>query len=169
MGYRFWLVICACVLLGSCAAFDSSSTPYEGFSKDEVPPPKGQGIYTGYYSGEMTVDSNSCESVQDKVGAKVPIEFDVYHKDNAINVVFKEATAAGELSGEKVTIMTDTMKIKHFYFLNFAEGKIEGSCQVVEPDANGQYGKECATYKFSMKKGEKKAEEKKPEEKKPKT
>lgn len=151
MGYRILVVAASLALLASCAAFDSSNTPYEGFSPDEIPVPQGVGIYSGHYAGTKTLDSSTCASVSDELGDQVPLEFDVEHRDTAVNVVFGEnGVAAGTLSGESATVMTTEGNAKNVYYLTFATGRISGSAEVIEADAAGQYGDACASYTLTM-------------------
>lgn len=162
MGYRILLVACALVLLGGCAAFDDGNTPYEGWSDADIAaiPGKTASLYSGYYSGNMTVDSNSCSSVSDEAGAKAPVSFDVIQSDTTINVLFSDAaktTVAGTLNKETTTVMTEIQGVRHVYYLTFADGGITGSVEVLEMDAAGQFGNRCATYTLNMKKGEKPA------------
>lgn len=169
MGYRLIVVLASFCLLTGCAAFDSSSEPYEGFSPDEVPPPPSAatGIYTGYYAGNITYESNTCASVTDEVGAAVPLAVDVLHQDTTINTTFDDGTtAAGTLEGEKVTLLTEDAMVKYVYFFAFEDGKVTGSGEVIEANADGQFADPCAKYSFELTKGEKPAEEAKEEEKK---
>lgn len=188
MGYRRFLVaLFAVALMSGCSAFDNSSEPFEGFSADEVPPLPGavvQGELAGFYKGDAVAESNTCGvssktvmSEEDAEGentntdakakddgkakqeTKLSISMDVTHVDSNINIMIDNGqTAAGELDGEKTTVMTEKGGVRSVYFLTFGKDSIEGSMEKIAPDANGQYSSPCATYKLSLKKGEKVAE-----------
>ena len=166
MGYRLMVALCTLALFCSCAAFDSDADPYVGFNPDIIPPMAGQaGIYTGYYDGDMNMDSNACASVSDEVGVPTPLAVDVLHKDTVVNVIFEDGTiAAGSLEGNRATFMTETVGVRHIYYLTFADDAIEGSCEVFEADIEGKYKEPCGSYTVSLKKGEKPAEEEGSEE-----
>lgn len=156
MGYRLLVGIFAAVLMAGCAAFDDDNTPYEGMKPGEPLPFVGTNLYSGYYIGDLTVESNECATVVDEAGSVVEIGFEVVQKDATINLIFEDGTAgAGTLDGDKVTVMTEASGVKSVYYLTFADGKIEGSVEVIEPDASGQYGKPCSTATFSLAKGDK--------------
>ncbi|MFH0798677.1 MAG: hypothetical protein V2A66_00660 [Pseudomonadota bacterium] len=156
MGYRVLAVLAAAVMLAGCAAFDHDNTPYDGFSPNEVPAPAGQGIYTGYYTGDMSVDSNTCIQVSDKAGSKVKLSFDVVHKDAVINVTFEDgATASANLDGTKATLMSEVSGVRHVYYLTFGDGKVDGTAEAIEGDSNGQFGSPCVSYTIALAKGEK--------------
>lgn len=174
MGYRILTALFVLALMAGCAAFDTDSKPFEGFSPEETPETPGVtgGIYSGYYAGDMTLDSTSCASVSDAVGAKVQLALDVLQSDKVIDVTFDDGTTvASDLDGEKTTLMTETLGVRHIYYLTFADEKIDGSCEVIEADTNGQYGDPCASYTLALAKGEKpegSSEEKPAEGEKPK-
>ncbi len=165
MGYRLLVVLCAVFLISGCAAFDHDNEPYEGFSPDEVPvfPGADLGVHNGYYSGTMTLDSNTCAGVSDEVNAAIPMSLDVIHLGTTMNITFEDSTvASGELSGDDNSIfMIQTGTTKHVYYLAFsdAEETVTGSCEVIEIDDNGQYSHPCASYTVSLLKGEKPAED----------
>lgn len=153
------LVICAVMLLTGCAAFDSGGEPFEGFSPDQIPAPKAAtGPNTGYFTGDMTLSSNSCESVSDKVGAKAPLSLDVVEASSNVSVTFEDGkVASGSLSSDKATVMTDTMGVKHVYYLEFSKDALKGNIEVLEENEAKQYADPCATYDFELKRGEKPA------------
>lgn len=166
MGYRILVAVCALALLGGCAAFDDSNIPYDGWSPADIAaiPGTKASLYSGYYSGNMAIDSNTCSSVSDNAGSKVPISFDVVQSDKTINVAFSDSaktTVAGTLDGEKTTVMTEIQNVRHVYYLKFADGAITGNVDVLEASDVGQYGDRCATYTLDMKKGDKPADTKK--------
>ena len=167
MGYRLLVALCALSLLCSCAAFDHNSEPYVGFPSEMVPPVSGGqlGIFTGYYGGDMTMDSNSCSMVSDEVGVSMPLALDVLHKDEVVNLIFEDGTlAAGSLEGNKATFMTEDKGVRYIYYLTFADEAMEGSCEVFEADAEGKYKDPCGSYTISLQKGEKPSEEVESEE-----
>ncbi|MFA4873795.1 MAG: hypothetical protein WC956_04980 [bacterium] len=159
MGYRFLIVIAVLSLMAGCAAFDTDSTPYAGFNPDEVVFPTGMsGPYNGSFTGTMTLDSSTCQGVSDEVGAAVPLNVDVVQSDKIINITFEDATvSAGELSAEnKAILVVQTGSTKHVYYLTFSEdSKIDGTCEVIEADADGQYVKACGSYTAALAKAEK--------------
>ena len=161
MGYRFVMALVAALLLAGCAAFDHNNDPYTGFSPDEIPVLGGQaGPYSGYFSGTMTLDTNSCQAVSDAVGAAVPLTLETLQSDTTMNLTFADATvSAGALDGDKATFMVRMGSTKHVYVLTFGDGTISGSCDVIESDADGQFGKPCASYTVALEKGEKPAAE----------
>lgn len=162
MGYRFLVALCALALMCSCAAFDHDSEPYTGFNPNLIPPASGgqAGIYTGYYDGDMTMDSNSCAAVSDEIGVTMSLALDVLHKDTVVNLIFEDGTvAAGSLEGNRATFMTETSGVRHIYYLTFADETMEGSCEIFEADADGNYKDPCGSYTVSLKKGERPAEE----------
>jgi len=163
MSKRLILVLCVLISLGACAAFDTDNTPYEGFSPDEVPMiPGGQiGIYSGYYAGTMTVESNACAGVADAVGDEIAFALDVIHDANMLNITFEDGIAAsGELVDTLAIFMDETSGTKHVYYLDFAvEDSIDGSCEVIEVSEDGSYGEPCASYAISMEEAERPAEE----------
>ncbi len=165
MGYRLLVILCAIVLIGGCAAFDHDNEPYTGFSPDEVPviPGADVGIHTGYYSGTLTLNSNSCIGVSDEVNAEFPMSLDVIHYGTTLNITFDDDTiASGELTGdENAVFMVQTGTTKHVYYLSFsdADETVTGSCEVIEADANGQYSHPCASYSIALAKAEKPAED----------
>ncbi|MFH1830648.1 MAG: hypothetical protein ABH871_07725 [Pseudomonadota bacterium] len=164
MGYRLFVVLCAIVLIGGCAAFDHDNEPYAGFDPSEVPliPGANVGAYNGYYSGSMTLDSNSCVGVSDEVSSEMPLALDVIHLDNTLNITFEDETlAAGELKGNAAIFMLQSGSTKHVYYLTFSDEDetVTGSCEVIEADAEGQYSDACASYSISLVKGEKPAED----------
>lgn len=162
MGYRLLVAVAAVVFLAGCSAFDSDNTPYEGLPPGEVMPAPGASanLYSGYYSGDMKVETNTCQTVADEVGSAIAIALEVVQSDTAINVLFDEgAEVAGTLTDDKVTIMVEEAGVKEVYYLTFADEELNGNAEAIEADANGQYGDPCATYTVALAKGEKPAEE----------
>lgn len=170
MGYRSLLCVFALSLLCSCAAFDNGGGAIEGFGDQDVAGnptvTKETGANTGYFSGAMTLDTNTCQSVSDKAGVESSIAFDVVHEGNIVNATFEDgSTSASELMDTKATFLVETMGVKHVYYITFgAEGAVDGKCEVIEANAEGQYGEPCANYTLIMQKGEKPAKEEKPAE-----
>ncbi len=154
MGYRFLLAVVVLTLMSSCAAFDTDNTPYAGFNPDEVVIPNGMsGPYNGKYSGTMTLDSNTCASVSDEMGAAVAIMANVVQSDQLVNIVLEGGSAAaGELSAEgKTVFMIQSGGAKHVYYLTFSDdSKMDGTCEVIEADENGQFAKSCASYTVTL-------------------
>ena len=163
MSKRLILVLCVLISLGACAAFDTDNTPYEGFAPDEVPmiPGGAIGIYSGYYAGTMTVESNACAGVADAVGDEIAFTLDVIHDANTLNITFEDDTvASGDLVDTQAIFMDETAGTKHVYYLDFAvEDSIDGSCEVIEVSGDGSYGEPCASYVISMQGAEPPAEE----------
>ncbi len=163
MSKRLIIIVCVLMSLAGCAAFDSDNEPYVGFSPDVIPAiPGGEvGIYSGYYAGAMTLDSNSCAGVSDAVGDAIELAINVVHSANILNVAFADETAAsGELTGTGAVFMLQTGSIKHVYYLDFAvEDAVAGSCEVIEAAEDGSFGEPCASYTISLEEGEKPAEE----------
>lgn len=165
MGYRLIAVIFALVFVVSCSAFDKEGPAIEGFGEADVSGnpvvAKDMGKFNGYYSGAMTLESNTCQSISDEVGVESALAFEVLQEDKAtlVNLIFDEkTTASGELSKEnKGTFMVDTMGVKHVYMITFNDKGADGSCEVVEADEAGQYGDPCAKYAIAVTKGEKPA------------
>lgn len=158
MGYRFVIAIVAAFFLAGCSALDSDNTPYEGMAPGEVLPAPGgsANLYNGYYAGDMTVETNTCQSVSDAAGSVVDLGIEIIQADATINAIFDSGPeVAASLDGDKVTIMTEELGVKHVYFLSFADGELNGSAESIEADANGQYGDPCATYTVALTKGEK--------------
>jgi|GEM_PF-1556736 len=160
---RLVLVLCILISLGACSAFDSDAEPYEGFAPDEVPPVPGKsvGIYSGYYAGTMTLDSNECISVSDIVGDSFDFALDVLHSDNVMNVTFEDGSvASSEITDTSVIFMVQTGEVKHVYYLDFeVEDAVGGSCEVIEAGEDGSYGHPCASYTVTLEETEKPAEE----------
>lgn len=156
MGYRILVAVFTMALLVSCAAFDNSSTPLEGFSPDEVARVPGTAsAYSGHYAGTMTLDSNTCSSVTAEFGAAIPLEFDVTQSGTTVSVTFADdSVAAGSLDGDKTTLMTSTGNAKQVYYFTFAGNQAKGSAEVVEADEAGQYGAACASYTVLTSKAE---------------
>lgn len=167
MGYRLLVAVCALSLLSACAAFDSDNEPYAGFNPSEVPAPVGAGEsqFTGYYTGSMTLDTNECETVASESGSQSTIGIDVVHSDETINATFEDdATVAGTLEGDKVTLMKEGMGLREIYYLTFVmeEGAeeasaVDGSMELFEATAEGAYKQPCASYTLTLEKGEKPA------------
>jgi len=160
MGYRFLVAIFAVIMISGCAAFDSDNTPYVGFDPDIIPVIPGgvAGIHTGFYTGTVTLDSNTCSGVQDEVGASKDFAVDVIHVDNYINMTFDDGTvAAGELEGDTAIFMQKKGGTEEVYYLTFTDETetISGSLEVVEPNGDGQYSDPCAVYTVTMEEGEK--------------
>jgi hypothetical protein len=159
MGYRLVIAVCALSVLCSCAAFDSDGTPFEGFSPSEIPTPEGAGEtgLSGYYAGNMVLDSNDCESVSDEVGAASILGIDVAQNDDVMSFTFSDDSfSKGALEGDKATFMTDTLGVRHIYYLTFGEeGLVDGSCEVFEASEDGVFRTPCASYSISLEQGEK--------------
>jgi hypothetical protein len=162
MSKRIILVAFVLLSLCACSAFDSDNTPYVGFSPDVVPlVPGGEiGIYSGYYAGTMTLDSNSCAGVSDEVGAAVDFAFTVVHNANIISVAFADdVSSSGEVDGTDSIIMIQTGTTKHVYYLDFSvEDAVGGSCEVIEAAEDGSYGEPCASYTIALEKTDKPSE-----------
>jgi hypothetical protein len=157
MGYRVFLLACVLVLMGGCAAFDHNNDSYTGFSPDQIPIIPGvSGPYTGYYSGTMTADANSCVAVSDQAGTELPLAFEVKNVGDIINAIFEDgAVAASTVSNKKVVLLVGGEGIKHIYHLTFGDdGTITGDCKVIEIDSLGEYGDACASYTITLEKGE---------------
>ena len=162
MGYRLLVALVAVFCLAGCSALDTDNTPYEGMNPGDPIPGLGStgGIYAGYYAGDMTAETNTCQSVSDEVGAAVDFDVEIMHADTQIEAIFDEdVRVAGTLDGENVTLVAITMGVEHVYRFTFADGGISGTAEVIEMDEAGQYGAPCATYAVSLAKGEKPAEE----------
>jgi len=161
MGYRLFVALIAAAMLAGCAAFDHDNDPYTGFSPDEIPILGGQaGPYSGYFAGTMTVDTNACQAVSDAAGTAIDFTFDTVQSNTVINITFSDGSvAAGALDGDKATFLVKSGSTKHIYTLTFSDGKIDGSCDVIESDESGQFGAPCATYTIALAKGEKPAAE----------
>jgi hypothetical protein len=177
MGYRLVVAVLSLVFFCSCAAFDKDTDAVEGFGgKDKPGMPsvtKEAGALSGYYSGTMTLDSNTCQSISDEVGVESELALDLVQDGDTINLTFADDTkTSGMLNGEKATFMSEIMTVKHVYYFTFADDAISGSIEVIEADEFGQFGKPCASYTADLKKGEKPAakdesgEEKKEDEEK---
>ena len=156
MGYRVLLAIALLALMSGCAAFDTDNTPYAGFDPNLVTLPSlAKGAYNGSFTGTMTVDSNTCAGVSDKVGDAVDAKMDVVQSDNIVNIKFEDGSvSASELSADsKATFMVQTGTTKHVYYLTFTnKTNIDGTCEVIEADENGDYAKPCANYTVSLEK-----------------
>jgi hypothetical protein len=156
---RLVLVLCVLISLGACSAFDSDAEPYEGFEADEVPPVPGKsvGIYSGYYAGTMTVDSNECFSVSDAVGDSFDLALEVLHSDNILNLTFEDGSvSSAEITDTSAIFMVQTGDVKHVYYLDFeVEDAIGGSCEVIEASEDGSFGHPCASYTLSLEETEK--------------
>ena len=141
------------------SAFDSDGTPYEGFSPSEIPAPPGAGEsgLSGYYTGDMVLDSNACESVSDEVGAISNLAIDVVQNDNVMSLTFSDDTVStGTLEGDKATFLSETLGVRHIYYVTFGEdGMADGSCEVFEATDKGVFKDPCASYSISLEKGEK--------------
>ena len=163
MGYRVLVVACLMSLICGCSAFDNSSEPYEGVPEDQVQAAQSGGVistYTGYYAGDKTLDTNTCTSVTDEVGAAVPLSLDIAQSDVTIGVTFEDGqTASGALDTDKTIVMLEDASVKQVYYLTFTDGAVDGSSEVIEADENGQFGDPCATYTIALEKGEKPAED----------
>jgi len=144
------------VLVSACSAMDHDSQVISSGPSGSVS--KGEGAFSGYYAGTMTLDSNACQSVSDELGSEAKISMDVTSQDKDLNIAFEDGTnASGKIedSGKSV-VMTDISGVKHVFYLTFSEdgNEITGSCDVLEQDDNGQYSDPCASYTMSLKKGE---------------
>lgn len=163
MGRRLIVLALGLVLISGCAAFDTDNTPYDGFSPDLVPVLGGQaGPLSGYYIGDMTLDSNTCQGVSDEVGKAAPLVLDVLQTELGMNVTFEDASVlAGQVDdASKAVFMSQTGSSKQVYFLDFSEdAKITGAAEVIEADENGQYADPCASYSLYLEKGERPAAE----------
>ena len=163
MGRRLIVLAMALVLLSGCAAFDTDNTPYEGWSPDLIPVLGGQaGPLSGYYIGDMTLDSNTCQGVSDEVGKAIALVLDVLQTDLGMNLTLEDASVlAGALEGDnKAVFMSQVETTRQYYRLDFSEeAKITGSYEVKEPDADGQYADPCASYTLYLEKGERPAAE----------
>ncbi|MBN1283610.1 MAG: hypothetical protein JXA24_07560 [Proteobacteria bacterium] len=171
MSKRLVIIACILIAIGGCAAFDSDNTPYEGFSPDQVPllPGKDIGIYSGYYAGTMTLDSNSCAGVSDAVGEALDMSMDVIHSANLLNATFGGGSvASAEIKDTGAIFMVQQGSTRHVYYLDFSvEDTIGGSCEVIEVSEDGSWGKPCASYAVSLSKGERPAEEQSSEDQAP--
>lgn len=155
MGYKILVALFIPVLVCGCAAFDSDSTPFEGFDASQVPQIQGLsgGPLSGSYAGDMTLDSNTCTSVSDTTGAKSSLTLTVSQSNSALGFTFDDGTTtSGTLDGEKVTLMKTTLGVKHVYYLKISKGKIDGSCEVIEANSDGQYSSPCASYTLALSK-----------------
>lgn len=162
MGYRLLVALIAVVLITGCSALDTDNAPYEDMPPGTtIPAPGGSAdLYNGYYAGDMSVETNTCQSVSDEVGSVVELGIEIVQADATINALFDSGPqVAGTLDGDKVTIMTEELGVKHVYYLTFEDGELNGSAEAIEADANGQYGDPCATYTIALTKGEKPAAE----------
>ena len=161
MKFRLLVALCAVAMFAGCDALDTDNTPYEGMQPGDAIPGlslPGSGAYTGYYSGEMTAESNSCQLVSDEVGATFALVLEIKHmeKEKLIEVDFDaENIASGILEGKDVTVMVNDAGVKHVYYLTFGEAEITGTVEVIEPNQDGIYGDSCAVYSISLKKGDK--------------
>lgn len=169
MGYRFLVTIfaviaiaigsCSITCLCGCAAFDSDNTPYVGFDPDIVPVIPGgvAGIHSGFYTGTITLDSNTCAGLEEEVGTVTNFAVDVVHVDNYINMTFEDGTvAAGELVGDGAIFMQKDGSTEEVYYLSFSDEDetVSGSLEMIEPNESGQYGDPCAVYTVMMEEGE---------------
>jgi hypothetical protein len=170
MGYRFLVALFAVIVIAigscfvccmsGCAAFDSDNTPYVGFDPDIVPVIPGgvAGIHSGFYTGTVTLDSNTCAGLEEEVGTSKDFAVDVIHVDNYINMTFEDGTvAAGEVEGDGVIFMQKDGSTEEVYYLTFSdeEETISGSLEFIEPNEDGQYADPCAVYTVTMEEGEK--------------
>ena len=163
MGRRLIVLAMALALLSGCAAFDTDNTPYEGFSPDLIPVLGGQaGPLSGYYIGDMTLDSNTCQGVSDEVGKAIPLVLDIIQTELGMSLTLEDQsvlTGALEEDNEAV-FMSQVESTKQYFRLDFSEeAKITGSYEVKELDANGQYADPCASYSLYLEKGERPAAE----------
>lgn len=160
MGYRFVVVIFAIIMMAGCSAFDSDNDPYVGWEPDMIPAVPGgkAGIYSGYYAGTKTLDSNSCASIADEMGIAADFAVDVLHVDNYVNLTMADGTVmAGELVGDSAIFMTKDGSTEHAYYLTFSDEveSITGYAEVIEPNESGQYGDPCAQFTISLQEDEK--------------
>lgn len=160
--FRLIVVLAALVFMSGCAAFDNSAgDPYEGFPDSEKPTKSLGGAYSGYFAGDMKLDKSTCKSLGETPAPTVALGIEVVQQTNQIGVTFDDGQIkVATLASDKATVMTEKDKVNHVYYLKFNKDKpdtIEGSCEVIEPDAAGQLGDACGSYTFTLKKGEKPA------------
>ncbi len=165
MGYRLVIAVLSLLLITSCAAFDKDTDAVEGFgSEDRQGMPstgKDLGPLSGYYSGNMVLDSNSCESVSDEVGVESRIGVEVTQDENNLNAKFdsSEKTLTDILEGKSAVFADELMGVMHVYYLDFEDEDVTGNCEVIEADEAGDFGLPCAVYAVDLKKGEKPVED----------
>ncbi|MBT3182085.1 MAG: hypothetical protein HN337_06215 [Deltaproteobacteria bacterium] len=165
MGYRLVIAVLSLLLITSCAAFDSDTDAIEGFGdQDQAGMPstgKDLGPLSGYYSGNMVLNSNTCESISDEVGVESRIGVDVIQDENALNATFDDSkdTLTDMLEGKSAVFADEVMGVMHVYYFDFADDTVTGNCEVIEADEAGDFGDPCAVYAVELKKGEKPTEE----------
>jgi hypothetical protein len=159
MGKRLLVAVCAVIFISGCAAFDHDNTPYSGFEPDLIPVDNGANVgpNSGYYAGTMTAETNACQAVSDAVGDAVPLAIDVVQSNTTLSFTFADAMVTSGLidEGGKTTFMVKIGETRHVYALTFADSKVSGSIDVIEANADSQFGTPCATYAVELTKGEK--------------
>ncbi|HPM41766.1 MAG TPA: hypothetical protein PLY45_04970 [bacterium] len=166
MKSRLTVALCAVFLLAGCAALDTDNTPIEGMQPGDPVPGlalPGMGPLTGYYSGTMTLESNTCNSVSDQVGDKIELAFDIAHQAPFIQAVFSDGlTVSGMIEatkeGDSVTMVVKESGVEHIYYLLFTTEKLVGSVEVAEQQEDGNFGESCASYQLDLAKGVKPVE-----------
>lgn len=149
------VVLVAAAFVSGCAAFDSSEDASINPNSAIMSSGAQAGVHAGTYKGDLSEENNTCKVAAKDKDEAGSIEMVVRHKDADVNVSVDGAAAMnGTLTGEKVILMTqDTIKKVHTaYYLTFAEGKIEGTLEVIEINDAGMYAEPCATYKLTLSK-----------------
>lgn len=163
MGFRLFLAVLSLLLISSCAAFDKDTDAIEGFGPGidrpgEPSEGKRLGPNSGYYAGTMTLDNNSCESVSDEAGveSKLAVKIEDEEDGSVVNATFEGSSSSlsSRVKDSSIVLMEVIMGVQRVYYLTFVEGGIEGSCEVIEADDAGEFGKSCATYTIELVEGQ---------------
>ncbi|OGQ23682.1 MAG: hypothetical protein A3I05_06225 [Deltaproteobacteria bacterium RIFCSPLOWO2_02_FULL_44_10] len=152
MGSRIFVVLASLLFIASCSAFDSKSKTVS------APPPADPDVaaasaYQGFYSGEMTNETNTCQA---DVVVEGPLSIDVIQAGDVVSIQFEDATEGrGTLAGNNATILMEEGEVSSVYNLSFNEEGAEGSLEIIETKVDGQLGDPCAKSSLKLTKGEK--------------
>ncbi len=152
---RSLIILAVAVALSSgCSAFDHVNTPYEGFSRDEIPfnPYIMAGASEGDYAGTMKLDSKSaeCVGVVEEVGAETPVKFNVLAAGALVSVSFEDgAEESGKLVDSKVTVVKRGENDVRMYHLEFSDAGINGAVDVF-PGGESTSIDVCGKYTLAM-------------------
>ena len=123
-----------------CSAFDSGTPTVNDPTNPIVSPEGSENVQQGFYTGTMTLESNSCATIATEIGAEEEFAVDVLQAEDLVSLQFDDGTQqSATLDGNSATVVRATDGMTRIYAITFNDDQsITGSCDVAENDADGK-------------------------------
>jgi len=157
MGFRLTTIVMALCLMSACAAFESDNKYATDVTPDgNIIADPDANIFSGFYVGEISQKTNTCEEADLSLLLADSIEVDVIDVGNTISVQFAdEHTADGEQKDDSVSIMFERGgEVAEVYNFEFAQSDADGNALTGSIDVT-ESGDICATFEVDLKQGKK--------------